>query len=159
MLVEGLSYAPARDAFVAAGADVIGVRLDSEGVDVEEVERYCRQRRVRAVYVTPHHQFPTTVSLKADRRSRLLDLAGRFGFAVLEDDYDHEFHYDSQPLLPMASYSPHRSIYIGSTSKLLVPGLRVGYVAAPKEVIKSMANEAAIVDRQGNTLTDSPLPN
>ena len=154
VLVEGLSYAPARDAFVAAGADVIGVRLDSEGVDVEEVERYCRQRRVRAVYVTPHHQFPTTVSLKADRRSRLLDLAGRFGFAVLEDDYDHEFHYDSQPLLPMASYSPHRSIYIGSTSKLLVPGLRVGYVAAPKEVIKSMANEAAIVDRQGNTLTE-----
>jgi len=154
VLVEGLSYAPARDAFKASGADVVGVRIDKDGLDVEEVERLCLRRRVRAVYVTPHHQFPTTVSLKADRRSRLLDLAGRFGFAVLEDDYDHEFHYESQPLLPMASYAPHRTIYIGSTSKLLLPGLRVGYVAAPKEVARSMANEAAVVDRQGNTLTE-----
>jgi GntR family transcriptional regulator / MocR family aminotransferase len=154
VLVEGLSYAPARDAFKAAGADVIGVRIDKDGVDVEEVEQLCLRRRVRAVYVTPHHQFPTTVSLKADRRSRLLDLAGRFGFAVLEDDYDHEFHYQSQPLLPMASYAPHRTIYIGSTSKLLLPGLRVGYLAGPKEVVQSIANEAAVVDRQGNTVTE-----
>ncbi len=154
VLVEGLSYAPARDAFAAAGAEVIGVRIDKDGIDVEEVEEWCLRRRVRAVYVTPHHQFPTTVSLKADRRSRLLDLAGRFGFAILEDDYDHEFHYESQPLLPMASYAPHRTIYIGSTSKLLLPALRVGYAAAPKEVARSIANESAVVDRQGNTLTE-----
>jgi GntR family transcriptional regulator/MocR family aminotransferase len=154
VLVESLSYAPAREAFRAAGADVIGVRIDQDGLDVEEVEQLCLRRRVRAVYVTPHHQFPTTVSLKADRRSRLLDLSGRFGFAVLEDDYDHEFHYESQPLLPMASYAPHRTIYIGSTSKLLLPGLRVGYVVGPRAVAESMANEAAVVDRQGNTLTE-----
>ncbi|QGM45864.1 PLP-dependent aminotransferase family protein [Methylocystis heyeri] len=154
VLVEGLSYAPAREAFKAAGADVIGVRIDKDGLDVEEVEQLCLRRRVRVVYVTPHHQFPTTVSLKGDRRSRLLDLAGRFGFAVLEDDYDHEFHYQSQPLLPMASYAPHRTIYIGSTSKLLLPGLRVGYLAGPRDFVRSIANEAAVVDRQGNTVTE-----
>lgn len=155
VLVEGLSYGPARDAFRAAGADVIGVSLDRDGLDVDEVEQLCRKSdKIRAVYVTPHHQFPTAVSLRADRRLRLLDLAGRFRFAIIEDDYDHEFHYESQPLLPMASYSPNRTIYIGSTSKLLVPGLRIGYVAAPRKVVQSIANEAAIVDRQGNALTE-----
>jgi GntR family transcriptional regulator/MocR family aminotransferase len=154
ILVEGLSYASAIDAFRATGAEVVGVKLDNYGIDVDEVAQICTRRKVRAVYVTPHHQFPTTVSLKADRRLKLIDLAARFHFAIIEDDYDHEFHYERQPLLPMASYAPNRTIYIGSTSKLLVPGLRVGYVAAAEEVVKSMANEAAIVDRQGNTLTE-----
>lgn len=154
VLVEGLSYSAARDAFAAAGAEVVGVTLDAHGLDVDEAERFCREKSVRAVYVTPHHQFPTTVSLAPERRLRLLDLAARFGFAIIEDDYDHEFHFQTQPLLPMASYAPGRTIYIGSMSKLLLPGLRVGYVAAPKAVVRSLANSAAGIDRQGNTLTE-----
>jgi GntR family transcriptional regulator/MocR family aminotransferase len=154
VLVEGLSYSAARDAFASMGAEVIGVRLDAHGLDVDEVEQFCQRKKVRAVYVTPHHQFPTTVSLTPERRLRLLDLALRFGFAIIEDDYDHEFHFETQPLLPMASYAPNRTIYIGSMSKLLSPGLRIGYVAAPKPVIASLANAAACVDRQGNGLTE-----
>jgi GntR family transcriptional regulator/MocR family aminotransferase len=153
-VVEGLSYSAARDAFTAVGAEVVGVSLDGHGLNVEEVEQLCRERNVRAVYVTPHHQFPTTVSLSPDRRLRLLDLASTYGFAVIEDDYDHEFHFNTQPLLPLASYAPGRTIYIGSMSKLLLPGLRIGYMAAPKAVIKSLANAATGVDRQGNTLTE-----
>jgi GntR family transcriptional regulator/MocR family aminotransferase len=154
VLVEGLSYAAARDAFTAAGAKVVGVRLDAEGLDIEDLERQCAKHVVRAVYVTPHHQFPTTVSLTPERRLRLLQVAAERGFAIIEDDYDHEFHFERQPLLPMASYAPGRTIYVGSMSKLLLPGLRVGYVAAPRAVVCAMANAAASVDRQGNALTE-----
>jgi GntR family transcriptional regulator / MocR family aminotransferase len=154
VLVEALSYSPAWEAFRAAGASVVGAKLDSDGLDIEDVERLCRRHKVRALYLTPHHQFPTTVSLTPQRRLRLLDLAGQFGFAVIEDDYDHEFHFEQQPLLPIASYAPRRTVYIGSMSKLLLPGLRIGYVAASPDVIRLMANETVIIDRQGNVPTE-----
>jgi len=154
VLVEALSYAPAWQAFRAAGATVIGAKLDHDGLDVADVERLCRQHKVRALYLTPHHQFPTTVSLTPQRRLRLLDLASQFGFAIIEDDYDHEFHFEQQPLLPMASYAPRRTVYIGSMSKLLLPGLRIGYVAAAADVIRMIANETVIIDRQGNAPTE-----
>ena len=154
VLVEALSYSPAWQAFRAAGASVVGAKLDDNGLDVEDVERLCRRHKVRALYLTPHHQFPTTVSLTPQRRLRLLDLASQFGFAVIEDDYDHEFHFEQQPLLPMASYAPRRTVYIGSMSKLLLPGLRIGYVAAAPDVIRLMANETVIIDRQGNVPTE-----
>jgi GntR family transcriptional regulator/MocR family aminotransferase len=154
VLVEALSYAPAWQAFRAAGATVVGAKLDDNGLDVADVERLCRKHKVRALYLTPHHQFPTTVSLTPQRRLRLLDLASQFGFAIIEDDYDHEFHFEQQPLLPMASYAPRRTVYVGSMSKLLLPGLRIGYVAATPEVIRMMANETVIIDRQGNAPTE-----
>ncbi len=154
VVVEALSYSPAWEAFRAAGASVVGARLDDNGLDVDDLEALCRKHKVRALYLTPHHQFPTTVSLTPQRRLRLLDLAGQFGFAVIEDDYDHEFHFEQQPLLPIASYAPRRTVYIGSMSKLLLPGLRVGYVAAAPDVIRLMANETVIIDRQGNVPTE-----
>ena len=154
VVVEALSYSPAWEAFRAAGAAVVGAKLDGNGLDVEDLEMLCRRHKVRALYLTPHHQFPTTVSLTPQRRLRLLDLAGQFGFAVIEDDYDHEFHFEQQPLLPIASYAPRRTVYIGSMSKLLLPGLRIGYVAAAPDVIRLMANETVIIDRQGNVPTE-----
>jgi GntR family transcriptional regulator / MocR family aminotransferase len=154
VLVEALSYSPAWQAFRAAGASVVGAKLDHEGLDVDDVERLCRRHKVRALYLTPHHQFPTTVSLTPQRRLRLLDLAGQFGFAVIEDDYDHEYHFERQPLLPIASYAPRRTVYVGSMSKLLLPGLRIGYVAAVPDVIRLLANETVIIDRQGNVPTE-----
>jgi GntR family transcriptional regulator/MocR family aminotransferase len=104
--------------------------------------------------VTPHHQFPTTVALRPERRLRLLDLARQFGFAVIEDDYDHEFHFESQPLLPMASYAPERVIYVGSLSKLLLPALRIGYIVAPPDVVNALAQQVMLLDGMGNTLTE-----
>jgi len=101
-LFEELTYEPAVAAFRACGAQIVTAGLDENGIRVEDVEQACRRHAVRAIFLTPHHQFPTTVALRAERRLQLLNLAGQFGFAIVEDDYDHEFHFESQPLMPMA---------------------------------------------------------
>ena len=155
VIVEHLSYEPAIAAFKARGARILPVRLDRDGMCVEDVERACRSERVRAVFVTPHHQFPTTVPLRPERRLRLLDLARQFGFAIIEDDYDHEFHFASQPLLPMAAYALQHVIYAGSLSKLLLPALRLGYIAAPAPVIDAVAHIVSWTDGMGNRITEA----
>jgi GntR family transcriptional regulator/MocR family aminotransferase len=152
--VEELTYEPAVAAFQARGTRIVPVGLDQDGIKVDELEQACRRHSIRAVFLTPHHQFPTTVALRPERRLRLLELSRQFGFAIIEDDYDHEFHFQSQPLLPMASYAPHKVIYVGSLSKLLLPALRIGYVAAPTAVIDALAHMISLSDGMGNTLTE-----
>ncbi len=155
VVMEELSYPPARESFRVAGAEVLSVGLDEHGMHIDELEETCRKKRVHAVYVTPHHQFPTTVLLKPDRRLRLLALAEQFGFAIIEDDYDHEFHFAHQPMLPLASVDPWgKVVYIGSMSKLLTPSLRLGYIAAPKSFIDRAAAEIMMIDRQGDPATE-----
>ena len=158
VVMEQLSYPPAREAFRAAGAEVVAVGLDAQGIKLDELEAVCRRRRVKAIYVTPHHQFPTTVLLPPERRMRLLLLAEQFGFTIIEDDYDHEFHFTHQPMLPLASADRwDKVVYIGSMSKLLSPSIRVGYVAAPVSVIERLALEVALVDRQGDPATETAI--
>lgn len=154
VVVEALTYEPAVAAFRAFGANIVPVGLDEDGIDIDAVEHACRRNAVRAVFVTPHHQFPTTVSLRPERRLRLLELARQFGFAIIEDDYDHEFHFHSQPLLPLASYGPGQVIYVGSMSKLLLPALRIGYVAAPPAIVDAIAHRVSLTDGMGNALTE-----
>jgi GntR family transcriptional regulator/MocR family aminotransferase len=157
VIVEELTYEPAVAAFKARGARILPAGLDEEGIRVDDVERACRADRVRAIFLTPHHQFPTTIPLRPERRLRLLDLARQFGFAIIEDDYDHEYHFDSQPLLPMAAYAPQHVIYVGSLSKLLLPALRIGYIAAPEPVIEAVAHMVSLTDGMGNTLTEEAV--
>jgi len=158
VVMEELSYPPAREAFRFAGAKVVPVPLDAQGMRVDELENICRKNRVRAVYVTPHHQFPTTVLMKPDRRMRLLSLAAQFGFAIVEDDYDHEFHFAHQPMLPLASADiSGKVVYIGSLSKILSPSLRLGYLVGPKSFIDRAASEIMMIDRQGDPATEGAV--
>ena len=155
VVVESLSYPPARETFRAAGAEVLAVDLDEQGLRVDALEQLCRRRKVRAIYLTPHHQLPTTVLLKPERRLRLLLLAEKFGFVIIEDDYDDDFHFTHRPALPLASMDAGaNTIYIGSLSKLLSPTLRLGYVAAPAPVIEAAAQQITLIDRQGDPITE-----
>ncbi|HEU4537390.1 MAG TPA: PLP-dependent aminotransferase family protein [Polyangiaceae bacterium] len=149
--IEAYSHPTARGALELAGATLVPVPLDGEGLDVAALDALCASRQVRAVYTTPHHQLPTTVTLTAARRVRLLELARRRRLLVLEDDYDHEFRYEGRPVLPLASADRHGVVvYLGTMSKILAPGLRLGFVASTPDVAERIAAYRAFVDHQGD---------
>ncbi len=149
--VEDPGYPQAWHTLRAAGADLVPVPVDAQGLDMDALEALLARRPLRAVYTTPHHQFPTTVTLSAPRRLRLLDLARRHRFAILEDDHDFEFHYDGRPVLPLASADRHGVVvYLGTLSKVLAPGLRLGWVAGPEAFVQALAARRALTDYHGN---------
>jgi GntR family transcriptional regulator/MocR family aminotransferase len=153
--VESLGYQPAWRALAQPGARLAPVPIDAEGLAVDALEELCERESVRAVYVTPHHQYPTTVTMTASRRMALLELARRKRFAIVEDDYDHEFHYEGRPVLPLAS-ADHTGVvlYVGTMSKVLAPGLRIGYLVAPAAVRDAAIALRFDIDRQGDRLTE-----
>lgn len=155
--VESLTYPPARTAFARTGANIVSIPIDEDGIVLGELERVAEKLPIKVLYLTPHHQFPTTVSLKPDRRLRLLELSRRKGIVLVEDDYDHEFHFDHQPLLPLASASLDRTVYVGSLSKLISPSLRIGYIASSANFVDDVANEIMVIDRQGNPTMETAI--
>lgn len=156
--VEALGYRPAWQALLRVGAQIEPIPVDAHGMSVPHLARLCEHKRLRAVYVAPHHQYPTTVPLAPGRRLQLLELARKERFAILEDDYDHEFHYEGRPLLPLASADDAGSVvYIGTLSKVFAPGLRIGYVVAPPAVLQELLRRRYYLDRQGDHLTEAAL--
>ena len=149
--VEALGYRPAWQVFRQHGAQLAPVPLDGGGLDVTALETLAERTALRAVYVTPHHQYPTTVTLSAPRRMALLELARRKRFAIIEDDYDHEFHYDGRPVLPMASADRAGVVlYVGTLAKVLAPGVRLGYLLAPPPLPPLLTALRTGIDRQGD---------
>jgi GntR family transcriptional regulator/MocR family aminotransferase len=149
--VEELGYSSAWASLKVAGARLIPVPVDREGLRVEALEKIAAREKVRGIYLTPHHQYPTMAVLSPGRRLQLIELARRNRIAVLEDDYDHEFHYQGRPVLPLASDDPGGVvIYVGTLSKILAPGLRLGFVVAPAPLLERIVQLRILSDRQGD---------
>nr|WP_276519258.1 PLP-dependent aminotransferase family protein [Corallococcus exiguus] len=158
--VEVPGYAPAWRAFEFAGAEVVHIPVDSGGLKTDILEETARALggRMKAVYVTPHHQYPTTVSMAPERRMHLLHLAERFDFAVIEDDYDYEYHFEGNPLLPLqATAGSRRVVYIASLSKLLSPSIRLGYLVASPACIHKLTETRAVLERQGDPVLERAI--
>jgi GntR family transcriptional regulator/MocR family aminotransferase len=156
--IEAFGYRPAWTALRAAGARLVALPVDRDGVRVDALAELCERERVRAVYVTPHHQYPTTATLSAARRLALLELAARKRFAIFEDDYDHEFHYEGRPILPLASADDAGTVvYVGTLSKVLAPALRIGYMVAPHDALARVTAERFYLDRQGDQVTECAI--
>lgn len=140
------------------GATINRVPVDENGIDVDAIEALCKKKKIRLLYVIPHHHHPTTVTLTPERRIRLLELAASYKIAIIEDDYDYDFHYTSYPVMPMASLDHHGNvIYIGTLSKTLVPAIRIGFMVAPENFIRAASGLRRWIDRQGDTLMEVAL--
>jgi GntR family transcriptional regulator / MocR family aminotransferase len=154
IVVEGLGYRPCWEALRLNGARIVPVPVDAEGLSITALSKLLERERVSAVYTTPHHQYPTTVTLTAPRRLELLRLARRHGFVIVEDDYDHEHHYDGRAVLPLASVDADVVAYVGTLSKILAPGLRLGYIAARPEIIERAVRVRTYIDRAGDHVVE-----
>ena len=151
--VERLGYPPAWSTFARTGATLVTIDQDTKGLDPNHLADVFAQGDIKLLYLTPLHQYPTTVSLDISRRMQIYQLAADYGVAIVEDDYDHEFHYQSQPITPMAADDPAGLvIYISTFSKLMFGGARIGYVAASKLFIEQLAAYKALINHKTNTL-------
>ena len=143
--IEDPGYPGARGAFLGAGAHVIPVPVDQEGLIVQVgIER---APQARLVYLTPSHQFPLGVTMSLARRLELLDWAKHTNAYIIEDDYDSEFRFAARPLAALQGLDvADRVIYIGTFSKVLFPSLRIGYMILPPALVDSFLKVRRMVD-------------
>ncbi len=158
IITGSTNYMTADNTFTEAGGIIEQISTDHHGLDTIAIEKICETKKISAVYVTSHHHHPTTVTLSAKRRMHLLQLAQQYNFAIIEDDYDYDFHYSNSPILPLASNDINGNvIYIGGFTKIIAPALRIGYLIAPKDFVDEAARLRRIIDRQGDTLLEQTL--
>lgn len=158
VVVGESSWTAANTNFVQAGAKLLTIPVDEYGLVIDRLEEICCQKKIRLIYATSHHHYPTTVALRADRRLKLLKLSETYGFIIFEDDYDYDFHYQNKPLLPLASADKAGMVlYCGSFNKSIAPGIRVGYLVGSKNVIASVTLLRRIIDRQGDIMLENAM--
>lgn len=160
VMVENPGYKPAWKAFENAGARLLPVKVDKEGLVIDDVVAYLKKYpEIKAIYTTPHHQYPTTVTLSLQRRLELIRLSNLYGFTIIEDDYDNEFHFGYRPVLPLSSYADLKNyVYIGTMSKVVAPALRIGYLATnDRALLEKIGMLRKIIDVQGDAIMEQAV--
>ncbi|MEO1592389.1 MAG: PLP-dependent aminotransferase family protein [Cyanobacteria bacterium J06632_22] len=154
MAFEEPGYAGARQIFTASGAEIIPIPIDGDGIDLDRV----KASHPRLVYVTPSHQFPTGTLLSLPRRLALLQWAADNSAMIIEDDYDSEYRYGGRPIPALQGLDGgSRVFYIGTFSKVMFPGLRMGYLVVPKPLITVFKTAKWLADRQPPALDQRAL--
>lgn len=144
--------------FSRAGANLLPVPVDAGGMDVDTLEEMVRERRPRLLIVTPSFQNPTGATLSLERRKRIVEIARRFGLVVVENDIYSELRYSGKPLPTLKELdSKGNTILLRSYSKVSFPGLRVGWVIAPRAVIARLADAKQVSDLHSDQLSQAVL--
>ena len=145
-----------RAAFLSCGATLIPVPVDAQGTNVEAgIER---APQARLAYINPSHHYPLGVTMSLSRRYRLLQWAAEHQSWIMEDDYDSEFRYVGRPLPSVQGQDTHGlMIYIGTFSKTLFPGLRLGYMVVPKPFARQFAAARAVIDKYPHIINQMVL--
>jgi GntR family transcriptional regulator / MocR family aminotransferase len=154
--IEEPGYRGARGAFLAAGARLVPVPVDAEGLRVEVGA--AKGTPARLAYVTPSHQYPLGVTMSLARRLKLLEWAAHSKAWIVEDDYDSEYRFRGRPLTALQGLdTANRVIYIGTFSKVLFPALRLGYLVVPPGLVDAFVAARALTDRQAPVLEQAVL--
>lgn len=153
VVMEDPHYAAAREVFRSVGARIVPVPVDAGGLCTGLLPR-----KARLAYVTPSHQFPTGAVLPLERRLALLEWAAAGGAYVLEDDYGGEYRYGGRPIEAVQALDRTGCVlYTGSFSRILFPSLRMGYLVAPPELVRPLAQAKWIADRHTSLLQQAAL--
>lgn len=158
VLVGDLSHYKSNMIFQQAGATIHTIPVDAYGIDVDYIARHFTKGSIRCVYVCANRQYPTTVTLIAERRVKLLQLAEIYGFAILEDDFDYDFQFEGSAMLPMASADAKGVvIYLGRFGQSFFPSFQIGFIVAPENIISEAQNYLQILDKQGDLVQKQML--
>ncbi len=152
--VESPSYVAALQSFTAHEARFASVRSDDEGMDTDALAELLSRQKVRLIYVVPNFQNPKGTTLSLRRRHALVELAARHKVPVLEDDPYGELRFEGAALPPLAALDTHGLVVrLGTFSKTLAPGLRVGWATGPKELIRAMTVAKQAADLHTGTVS------
>jgi GntR family transcriptional regulator / MocR family aminotransferase len=154
--VEDPGYIVARQPWVNAGAKIVPVPIDEQGLSVEAGE--SMNSKPRMVYVVPSHQFPTGATMPLSRRMQLLEMAGRSGAWILEDDYNSEYCYNGPPPAALQGLDEQgRVVYTGTFRRVMFPGLHLGYVVAPTSLVEAFHAARRLLDGPGTVFEQAVL--
>lgn len=159
VILPEINWSNGDSCFRYHGAEILRVKVDEKGISIDHVAELLKAHPdVRMMYLTPHHQYPTTLIMPAGRRIQLLELARQHGVFLFEDDYDFDFHYGQVPILPLAS-TQHGGLvaYAGSFTKAVSPAFRLGYLVGDRELIAHLSSIRRILDRMGDPLLEMSI--
>lgn len=145
IFIEDPAYHGARKAFEAAGLECVAIPVDEQGLQVETL---CNSPTpANVVFLSPSHQFPTGATLTLDRRLALIEWAAQQKAWIIEDDYDSEFHYAGKPTACVQGLDHYdRTIYVGTFTKSLFPGVRIGYMLLPESLVEPVTRARTLLD-------------
>jgi GntR family transcriptional regulator/MocR family aminotransferase len=158
VLVGSLSNYASNMIFQQTGANIKTIPVDSNGLDIDYIKKHFVKNSIRCVYICAHRDYPTVVTLSANRRLALLKLAKEFNFAIIEDDYDYDFQFEGSAMLPMACSDVNGMvIYLGKLGQTLFPSFQTGFVIAPENLISEARNYLELLDKQGDLIQEQML--
>jgi GntR family transcriptional regulator/MocR family aminotransferase len=158
ILVESPTYSGALDLFRSLGFKVVGIPVDGQGMQVEGLEKLLQQHHPKLIYTIPNFHNPTGTCLSSPRRRELIVLADRYNIPILEDDFVGDLRYEGRTQPALKALDPGgRVIYINTFSKILMPGLRVGFLVAEGPIYDALVHFKRVNDLATSTLVQRAL--
>lgn len=153
IVVESPTYLGAVKSFKSQDLTIETIDLEKDGLNISQLEKILLKRKIKFIYLMANFQTPTGINLSLEKRKKLLLLAEKFDFFIIEDDSSSDLYYSDLPPLPLKSLDQNdRVIYIKSFSKIFMPGFRLGFIIVPKILLSSFLNNKFLSDINTSTL-------